>query len=87
MLVYDAPYAGVDIVEQYYTTSTLKWRQYLGTLSLCTESQNNKEATLTVIKPEDVLCVRSALNAVEYCEMLGNLAYEKTLYSYAPQFV
>jgi hypothetical protein len=42
-----------------------------------TESHNNIKVTLTVVKPQEVLCVRSLLNAVENCEILKKKVLEK----------
>lgn len=42
------------------------------TLLPCTEIHNNIKVTFTIVKPQGVLYVRSAINAVENCEILKN---------------
>jgi hypothetical protein len=44
------------------------------------------KVTFTVVKPQEILCVRFILNAVENCEIFKKMGQKNTLNSYAPQF-
>jgi hypothetical protein len=44
----------------------------LDTLLPCTESHDNIKVTVTVVRPQEILCVSYAFNAAENCDVLKN---------------